>query len=121
LAAKLWNSAYVAVSSILSLPEGRAALAAALRGRRLTPKEHARALAEFEDVQRGLVQVGVDGSLARQAGELAEEFELRGYDAVHLATALDLGDEDVVLVTWDGDLSRAAEKNGLAVAGTQPW
>lgn len=54
--------------------------------------------------------------LARQAGELAEEFELRGYDAVHLATALDLGDEDVVLVTWDGALSRAAEKNGLAIA-----
>lgn len=121
MAAKLWNSAYLAVSSILSYSEGRAALAAALRGKRLTSKGHARALAEFEQVQRGLVLVGVDGSLARQAGELAEELELRGYDAVHLATALDLGDEDVVLLTWDGDLSHAAEKSGLAVAGAQPW
>lgn len=121
MAAKLWNSAYLAVSSILSYSEGRAALAAALRGKRLTPKGHARALAEFEDVQRSLALVGVDGGLAREAGELAEEFELRGYDAVHLATALDLGDQDVVLVTWDGDLSSAAEKNGLGVAGTQPW
>jgi predicted nucleic acid-binding protein len=121
LAAKLWNSAYPAVSSILSYTEGRAALAAALRGKRLTSKGHADALAEFEEIQGGLVLVGVDVRLARQAGELAEEFELRGYDAVHLATALDLGEEDVVFLTWDGDLSRAAEKNGLGVAGTQPW
>jgi rRNA maturation endonuclease Nob1 len=41
-------------------------------------------------------------------------------DAFVLATALDLGEEDVVLVTWDGDLSRAAESSGLGVAGIQP-
>jgi predicted nucleic acid-binding protein len=120
LAARLWNSAYLAASSILSHPEGRAALAAALRGKRLSAAGHARALAEFEEVQRELALVGIDESLARQAGELAEELELRGCDAAHLATALDLGDEDVVLVTWDGDLSRAAESSGLGVAGIQP-
>jgi predicted nucleic acid-binding protein len=120
LAAELWGSAHLAASSILSCVEGRAALAAALGGRRLTPQGHARALAEFEEIQRGLVLIGVDGSLARQAGELAERFELRGYDAVHLATALDLGDEDVAVITWDDDLSRAAGQNGLAVAGAQP-
>lgn len=122
MAAELWNSAYLAVSSVLAYAEGRAALAAARRGSRLGAKAHARALLEFEDVQDGLALVGVDQSLARSAGELAEEFDLRGYDAVHLATALNLGDEDedVVLVTWDGDLSRAAERAGLGAAGHQP-
>jgi predicted nucleic acid-binding protein len=42
---------------------------------------------------------------------------LRGYDAVHLATALELGDEEVVLVTWDRDLTRAAERIGMSTSG----
>jgi predicted nucleic acid-binding protein len=74
-------------------------------------------LGEFESLQPGLISIGVDDGLARRAGEHAEELGLRGYDAVHLATALDLGDEDVVMVTWDADLRRAAEEGGLGVPG----
>jgi predicted nucleic acid-binding protein len=59
--------------------------------------------------------VGIDGPLARHAGELAEELELRGYDAVHLASALALG-ISTTLVTWDEDLKRAAAYIGCAVA-----
>jgi predicted nucleic acid-binding protein len=116
LAAKLWNSAYPVVASALAYAEGRAALAAARRGRRLDKPRHADALADLERIQQQLVSIGVDERLARLGGELAEEFDLRGYDAVHLATALSLGDEEVVLVTWDADLSRAAERAGLGVA-----
>lgn len=63
--------------------------------------------------------IGVDERLAAHAGELAENLGLRGYDAVHLATALELGDEEVVLVTWDRDLARASERVGLGVAGIE--
>jgi predicted nucleic acid-binding protein len=92
-------------------------LAAARRLDRLTEDEHREALAVFEDLCLELVTVGVDHELARHAGEYAEEQELRGYDAVHLATALELGDEEVVLVTWDRDLAQAAERVGLGIAG----
>ena len=61
--------------------------------------------------------MGVDREIANRAGENAEDLALRGYDAVHLATALELGDEDVVLVTWDRDLAQAAERVGLGIAG----
>ena len=118
--AELWNSAYPVATSILAYPEGRAALAAARRSDRLGPREHVRALEDFENVQRDLVSIGVDHGLARHAGKLAEDLGLRGYDAVHLATALDLGDEDVVFVTWDADLSQAAARVGLSVAGREP-
>jgi uncharacterized protein len=57
----------------------------------------------------------VDAQLARDAGELAERFSLRGYDAVHLASALSAGGP-VTLVTWDEDLKRAAARSGCAVA-----
>jgi predicted nucleic acid-binding protein len=54
-----------------------------------------------------------------RAGEHAEDLGLRGYDAVHLATALELGDEEVVLVTWDRDLARSGERVGIGVAGIE--
>jgi predicted nucleic acid-binding protein len=117
LAAELWDSAYLAASSILAYPEGRAALAAALRLGRLEKKEHREAFAAFEELYAELVTVGVDRELAVRAGEHAEDLALRGYDAVHLATALELGDDEVVLVTWDRDLAQAAENVGLGIAG----
>lgn len=117
MATELWGSAYPAASSILSYPEGRAALAAARRQGRLGEDEHAQALAVFEELQADLITVGVDRDLARRAGEHAEDLGLRGYDAVHLATALELGDGEVVLVTWDRDLAQATERVGLGLAG----
>jgi uncharacterized protein len=115
--AELWGSAYTAASSILVYLEGRAALEAARRVGRLDKGAHGKALDAFEGLCAELVTVGVDQQLARSAGEHAERFGLRGYDAVHLATALELGDEEVVLITWDRDLSRAAEQVGLGIAG----
>lgn len=118
LAAEFWGSAYPAAASILTYPEGRAALAAAHRLDRLGPEQHRKALADFEDLHADLVTVGVDRELAVRAGEYAEDLGLRGYDAVHLATALELGDDEVVVVTWDRDLARATEEIGLGVAGS---
>jgi predicted nucleic acid-binding protein len=117
LAAELWNSAHPAVSSILAYPEGRAALAAALRLARLGADEHHQALAAFEELYADLTTIGVDRELAVRAGKYAEDLGLRGYDSVHLATALELGDDEVVVVTWDRDLAQAAEEVGLGVAG----
>lgn len=117
LAAELWGSAYPAASSILAYPEGRAALAAARRLDRLREEEHREALEAFEEIWAELVTIGVDHELAVRAGAHAEDLGLRGYDAVHLTTALELGDEEIVLVTWDRDLAQAAERAGLGVAG----
>jgi predicted nucleic acid-binding protein len=84
---------------------------------RLGEDEHRDALALFERLYGELITVGVDHELAARAGEHAESLGLRGYDAVHLATALELGDPEVILVTWDRDLGRAGERVGLGVAG----
>lgn len=113
--AELWGTRLRAASSILCYPEGRAALAGAHRGRRLSAAGYGRAREEFESLHSELALVGIDGPLAQWAGELAEEHELRGYNAVHLASALALG-VDTTLVTWDVDLKRAAEQCGCAVA-----
>ena len=117
MAAELWNSAHRAASSILAYPEGRAALAAARRLGRLGADEHRKALADFEDLYADLAAIGIDQTIAVRAGQHAEDLGLRGYDSVHLATALELGDDEIVIVTWDRDLARATEEVGLGVAG----
>jgi predicted nucleic acid-binding protein len=115
LASELWAAPHTAISSILAYPEGRAALAAARRGSRLTAAAHTRAFRDFESLHGELSRIGIDVQLAREAGELAERFALRGYDAVHLASALSAG-EGITLVSWDEDLRRAATRNGYALA-----
>ncbi len=115
VAAELWNS-YPAACSVLAYPEARAALAAARRARRLTARAHDRAVAELDTLHAELVIVGVDEALARRAGELPDERALRGYDALHLASALALEPGETILVTWDRELSDAAASAGLAVA-----
>jgi predicted nucleic acid-binding protein len=115
-AAELWNSVYPVASSILAYPEGRAALAAAKRAGRLGGAKYDQAVADFESRFSDLISVGVDFELAQVAGAQAEAFGLRGYDAVHLASALALEGE-ATLVTWDEDLADAAVSAGVAVAG----
>lgn len=115
LALELWDSPSPVASSLLAYPEGRAALAAARRGNRLTARLASEATAEFEQIGDQLIAIGVDEELTRMAGNLASDFDLRGYDAVHLATALSVAEQDVALVSWDRELCRAASSAGLAV------
>jgi predicted nucleic acid-binding protein len=82
----------------------------------LTARAHDRAVAELDAIIAELMVVGVDDALAQRAGELADERALRGYDAVHLASALALAPSETILVTWDRDLSNTAAGAGLAVA-----
>ena len=89
--------------------------AAAARGRRLTPAGYRDALVDFEEVHAAALIVAIDGQLARQAGDLAAGHDLRGYDAVHLASALRLG-PSTTLITWDEQLKLAGADSGLAVA-----
>lgn len=118
IAQMLWNSGVPAVSSILAYPEGRAALARAHRLGRIDRNTYERSISEFDEIYAELTRLELDERLTRAAGEDAAAFGLRAYDAVHLATAVNLGEEEeVVFVTWDHALTRAAEKAGLAVAG----
>jgi hypothetical protein len=63
-----------------------------------------------------LVYDGDDEALARRASEPADECALRGYDPVHLASALALRPGETILATSDRELSSAAVSAGLAFA-----
>lgn len=59
--------------------------------------------------------VDVDQALAASASSLSLSHRLRTLDALHLAAALRLEDENLVFATWDRRLHRAALAEGLAV------
>ncbi len=62
--------------------------------------------------------VEVSDGVVRRAGALAERHALRGYDAVHLAAAVELrrAGADVEFAAFDARLCRAARRERLAVS-----
>lgn len=107
------------LSSLLVYPEARAALAAARRREQVGKGLLERAVRGLDGVCDEIEMIGCDEPLARMAGELSERYGLRGYDAVHLASALSAGDERLLLATWDRELAEATVAAGLAVSPAQ--
>lgn len=115
-AAELWDAAHRVVASRLMYPEARAALAAAARAGRVTSSELRLVRSRLESRWNQVEIIEIDDEIARASGDLAESHALRGYDSVHLASAVALADETSILATWDLDLRMAALENGLQVA-----
>ena len=113
---ELWDRADLLASSQLVYPEARAAIAAAARARRIDQPTHVNAVAALEGLYAQLRIIAIDEPLAHQAGDLASQHALRGYDAVHLACALNVGGDDVLLATWDNALNSAARATGQLIA-----
>ena len=110
----LWDRSARAVVSRIAYPEIRAALAAAERTHRIDASQLRVAVVEADRRFGELTIMDIDTPIAHAAGDLAETFGLRGYDAVHLASAVAVAPD--FLATWDSDLAAAAISCGLRVA-----
>jgi predicted nucleic acid-binding protein len=115
---RIWTDATRVVSVRLLYPEARAALAKAERMGRLSRAQLTAAVASLDTLIDEVDVIEVTAELAHAAGELAQEQGLRGYDAVHLAAASSIADDDLVLVTGDNGLAVAATALGITVAIT---
>lgn len=85
---------------------------------RAASPEARRARQELERSWPVLFVLGVDEAMAHHAGELALRHRLRGMDAIHLASALEIAGaapEKLSFVSWDQDQREAALKEGLAL------
>jgi uncharacterized protein len=115
IAAELWDGAESVASSQLIYPEARAAAAAAHRGGQIDARTLRSAARSIDELCGQLDVIGLDATLARAAGELAERHALRGYDAVHLASAIAIEAPDLVMATWDRDLAAATAQHRTVV------
>ena len=117
VAAEVWDASEQRVTSLVTYAEARAALSALHRSRRSTADAHrtSRLLLEERWDQLGLIQI--TDAIVHLAGDLADRDALRGYDAVHLASALTAGDgAELLMVTWDDALGGAALNHGASLA-----
>ncbi len=78
--------------------------------RRVAPER----MVDAHAVLDGLTLLTVPASMFAAAGRL-DPVDLRSLDAVHLAAALELGDDLEGLVAYDERLQRAARLNGIDV------
>ncbi|OGA49971.1 MAG: hypothetical protein A3G24_07880 [Betaproteobacteria bacterium RIFCSPLOWO2_12_FULL_62_13] len=117
--ATLIGEAQAIGTAVVSRAEVAAALAKAARVGLVTREAALTALNAFNADWQHLIRIQFGEPLAARAGTLAWEHGLRGYDAVHLATALfwreTLG-EAVTVATYDRELWRGAQASGLL-----PW
>jgi predicted nucleic acid-binding protein len=109
--------AELVATSVVAYAEARAALARRHRENDFTASEYQGIVSELDASWQGYERLGVTEGLAREAGELAEEHALRGFDAVHLASALRLAQRfpSSSFLAFDERLTAAAERTWLSV------
>jgi predicted nucleic acid-binding protein len=109
----LVDASDVVATAGISRVEVIAGIAKASRLGNLAPEDAAKARDQFESEWPDLLQVPTDEALVRRAAALAWDLQLRGYDAVQLASAITLQDllgEPVGFVTFDRRLWLAAKQ-----------
>lgn len=116
LAAALWDGCDAPLSSRLAYPEVCAALAAAHRNHDLDARAHASVVIAWARFWAAIRPVELTAHVQRSAGRLAARHALRGADAVHLASAVALGRDDLVVAVWGRRLHAGAVAEHLAVA-----
>jgi uncharacterized protein len=116
LTAELWDGCDAAVASRLAYPEVRAALAAVRRNHRLADHDLDTAENTSDSYWAAVRPVELTAAVQEHAGRLARVHALGGADAVHLASALAIGDPGLVVAVWDRRLHAAALAAGLLVA-----
>lgn len=110
---RAWHAAGTVATSALAYVEVHTALAQARRLDRLTDAQLRQATESFESVWNQVVSVSPSDEIIRMAATLGAEHALRGYDAVHCATALATVQEPYFAVSGDRALVSAWSQLGL--------
>jgi uncharacterized protein len=108
----------VIATSRLAYVEARAAFARKRRERGVGPREYRNIVQNLDNDWESYFVVDVSDALIKIAGQLAEKHALRGYDAIHLASAVTLlreGNQPLAFSCFDERLSVAARREGLKI------
>lgn len=115
------DSSEVIATSTVAYAEASAALARRLREGALDEEGHRRAVERLGREWRTYERLAVSNLVAYRAGEMARKHALRGFDAVHLASAARLEErfEDLCFMAFDSRLLNAAREASVPVYGDE--
>jgi predicted nucleic acid-binding protein len=115
---KLLEAANSNGTNLLTYVEIASAIARAVRMKLISASEAQLTWQDFLIDWEMLVRLDISGGITKRAAALAWEYGLRGYDAMHFASALAWQDSintPVTLATYDRDLWMAAQRAGMEV------
>lgn len=108
-------------TSTVAYAEARSGLARKHREDVFDAAQLRRAVSDLDEDWPTYARLVVSNPVAQRAGELAERHALRGYDAIHLASAVRLSErlEDLRFLAFDDRLNDAAREANLAMYGDE--
>jgi uncharacterized protein len=115
----LWSASLDIATSVIAFAETAAAFSRKLREGVLTEKEYAVTLRMFKTDFDSFILIPITTSLNATIERLVRLYPLRGFDAIHLSSALifrDSGSVPVHFACFDRHLNEAALKEGLTIA-----
>lgn len=113
----LVERATVVATSVVAYAETRAALARLRREGSLTPAKFATAKRHFESQWPTILALDVTSAVSREAGEFAERYSLRGFDALHLASFAEIARKAGPATTEFSSFDERLNQASLHVAG----
>lgn len=108
----------VVATSRVAYPEARAAFARRHREGALSAVGLRRAIQALDTDMSAFAVIELSEGVAHRAGDLADHHALRGFDAIHLASALELSQmvgAPPIFYAFDVRLANAAASAGLTV------
>ena len=111
------NAAAVSTSKI-AYAEARAAFARKRKEEEFSLKILRRIVEDLNRDWESYFVIEITDGLIRFAGDIAEKYLLRGFDAIHLASAVHLKNKissDIHFSSYDTRLNQSAEKEGILV------
>lgn len=112
------DSCEALATSVVAYAETRATFARLKQEGLSSDEKHLERLAQFNLDWESMLKVELSPPVVRSAGELAEIYGLRGFDAIHLASILWLSGKSSVPIHFAGfdrRLRSAAERTGVVV------
>ena len=114
-AREVWHSGIHLATSRISQAELACGMAAAVRGRRYPRERLGAGVVDGRFLRERATIVEADAGIVDAASTVGVRHGLRGVDAIHVASALELIELDPTLVSWDERQRRAAAAEGLPV------
>ena len=115
---RIWDDSDRRISSRLTYVEVAAALAMAERKGRISAVEYDEAWSNLVAIWPDVDVVDVTAEFAASAAGFARTLALRGYDAVHCASAAEVNSPELLAAAGDTRLLTAWQEIGIAVLDT---
>jgi len=115
--ADLLQHASATFTHLITYAEARAALAKAVRMKRINDEAHISYKVALESYWENIDVISLNMSQIKRAGDLAETHGLRGYDCVQLAAAELIFEQsrDFTFASFDQHLNQAAQTIGMQI------